>query len=143
MGTILSETLRVFGTPLRHNALRDEEIVDLSRLLRRSVLSIGLSTILRMRNARDLVQNLKNLTIHLIYETNYCSRWNRSGELSQTVFHLTHESSDDVSFIVQNDFAILRILYQISKSLPLFFVCSRSQIVLQHVGQRTMYLCWS
>ena len=68
VGTILSETLRVFGTPLRHNALRDEEIVDLSRLLRRSVLSIGLSTILRMRNARVLVQNLKNLTIHLMRE---------------------------------------------------------------------------
>ena len=42
--------------------------MDLSRLLRRSVLSIGLSTILRMRNARVLVQNLKNLTIHLMRE---------------------------------------------------------------------------
>ena len=68
VSTILSETLRVFGTPLRHSELRDEEIVDLSRLLRRSVMSIGLSTILCMRNARVLVQNLKNLTIHLMRE---------------------------------------------------------------------------
>ena len=42
--------------------------MDLSRLLRRSVLKYRTLTILRMRNARVLVQNLKNLTIHLMRE---------------------------------------------------------------------------